>query len=456
MHNARILIVDDEPSICDIMSKILLREGYQTQQAYSGSKAVSLFAEQAFDLVLLDLALPDMDGLEVARQMLAQNSMIPIVLVSARGTIPKAVEATKIGVYDFLEKPPERDRILLTVRNALAKGQLEQQLAQYQSALLDKYKMIGQSAAMKKVYALIEKIAPTATPVLITGENGVGKELVAAAIHHCSPRANKMMVKINCTAIQPSLIESELFGHSKGAFTGALQAKKGRFEIADDSTLFLDEIGEMDEAMQVKLLRFLETGEIQKVGATEISRVDVRLLAATNRDLHEEIKARRFRRDLYYRIDVMRIHVPALRERPEDIPPLLEHFIAEHANANGLPLPHVTPAALRYLKAYHWPGNVRELRHFVQRLMVLSYNETIDLENIRPYLEEDEANLTPATPTAQTLHDARQQFERQYVLDILHETNGHVTRAAQMLGMDRANLYRKMRQLGIEIDSVHQ
>ncbi|MDZ7262293.1 MAG: sigma-54 dependent transcriptional regulator, partial [candidate division KSB1 bacterium] len=405
-QNPQILIVDDDLSICQILGKILTGQGYQVMEAHSGNEALQLFAENEIDLVLLDLAMPDVNGIEVATKMIAQNPLVPIVLITAYGTISKAVEATKLGVYDFLEKPPDRDRIIVTVRNALAHGQLQQKLEHYKEDSLARYKMVGQSPAIKKVYQLIEQVAPTNSPVLILGENGVGKELVARAIHDCSPRAKKPMVEINCAAIPDELMESELFGHTKGAFTGAHTAKKGRFEMADGGTLFLDEVGDLSPLAQAKLLRFLETGEIQRVGATEISMVDVRVLAASNKNLNQMVKDQSFREDLYNRLDVFRIKVPPLRDRKDDLPLLLDHFLTEYADKNEILKPQFTPAAINFLTGYNWPGNVRQVRNFVSRLMIMKQGDLIDLDTVRPLLEEGETSSVSTTNEPKPLHEA--------------------------------------------------
>ncbi|MFQ5640897.1 MAG: sigma-54-dependent transcriptional regulator [bacterium] len=447
-----ILIVDDDASICDILKKMLKREGYRTLVAANGTQALARFAEHTVDLVLLDLMMPDISGIEVATQFLEEKPHIPIVLLSAYGTVSKAVAATKMGVYDFLEKPLDRDRLLVTVRNALAKGRLEEELALYKQEVMQKFKMVGQCKAMKRIYSLIERIAPTDTPVLITGENGSGKELVAAAIHAGGNRSKRPLVKINCAAIPANILESELFGHTKGAFTGALSAKKGRFELANGGTLFLDEIADMDEMMQVKLLRFLESGEIQKVGSTETARVDVRLMAATNQDLYRAVEEKRFREDLFYRINVVKLHVPPLRERRSDIPLLVEHFVANCAESHGLPAPRFTPAALRFLKSQPWPGNVRQLRNLLERVLILDYHEIIDLENIKPFLDDPGSRPEATRHNPHSLHEARQQFEREFILNALQEADGSVSKAAKNIGADRANLYRKIRQLGIHLE----
>ncbi len=444
-----ILIVDDDVSICQILRRILESENYQIQEAHSGSEALSLFLENEFDLVLLDLQMPDKNGIDVAREMIAQNPLVPIVLMSAYGTISRAVEATKMGVYDFLEKPLDRDRILVTVRNALAHGQLQQELIHYKLDSLSRYQMVGQSPEIKRVFSLVEKIAPTNSPVLILGENGVGKELVAQAIHNQSPRANKALISINCAAIPDTLLESELFGHTKGAFTGANTAKKGRFEMADGGTLFLDEIGDMSFSAQAKLLRFLERGEIQRVGSSQVASVDVRIIAASNKNLKQMAADKTFREDLYYRLEIFTITVPPLRERRSDIPLLLNFFLSNYAEKNATVKPILTPAVIKYLSGFDWPGNIRQMRNFVERLMIMKQSDLIDLNEVVPLLEAKEPPSPLSANEPKPLQQAREDFEREYILRILEENDWKIAKAAEVLHIDRANLYRKLRGLGI-------
>ncbi len=408
-----------------------------------------MFSENEFDLVLLDLQLPDKNGIDVAREMIAQNPLVPIVLMSAYGTIPRAVEATRMGVYDFLEKPLDRDRILVTVRNALVHGQLQQELIHYRQDSLARYQMVGQSPEIQRVFSLIEKIAPTNSPVLILGENGVGKELVAQAIHNRSPRANKPLVSIDCAAIPDNLLESELFGHTKGAFTGASIAKKGRFEMADGGTLFLDEVGDMSLSAQAKLLRFLERGEIQRVGSSQVTSVDVRIIAASNKDLKQMVADKAFREDLYFRLEIFTITVPPLRERRSDIPLLLDFFLSYYAEKNATVKPILTPAAIKYLSGLDWPGNIRQMRNFVERLMIMKQGDLIDLNEVVPLLEAKEPSSPISPSESKPLQQAREDFERAYILKVLEENDWKVAKAAEVLHIDRANLYRKLRGLGI-------
>jgi len=449
-HTSTILVTDDDVSICHILRKILESENYQVMEAHSGAEALALFLESEIDLVLLDLQMNDTTGIEVAKEMIQNKPLVPVVLISAYGTISKAVEATKMGVYDFLEKPLERERLLVTVRNALAHGQLQQELHHYKQDTLSRYQMVGQSPEMQRVFSLIEKIAPCSSPVLLLGENGVGKELVAKAIHFGSPRSSKPLVNINCAAIPDTLLESELFGHTKGAFTGASLAKKGRIEMADGGTLFLDEIGDLSLSAQAKLLRFMESGEIQRVGSTKISRVNVRIIAASNKDLRQMVAANSFREDLYYRLETFTITVPPVRERRSDIPLLLDHFLSQYADMHGAVKPSVTPAAIKYLSGFDWPGNVRQIRSFVERVMVMKRGDQIDLNEVIPLLEVKNPAVSTDDSQTKSLHQARKKFERDYILSVLEENDWKMAQTAEALHIDRSNLYRKMRGLGID------
>ncbi|NOY78385.1 MAG: sigma-54-dependent Fis family transcriptional regulator [Calditrichaeota bacterium] len=449
MPTQTIFIVDDDPSVNKILSKILKGEGYEVLDASTGKEALEISQNNSIDLILMDMMLPDADGIELARRILSERADLPIILITAHGNVPKAVEATKSGLYDFLEKPFDRDRMMITIRNALSWGNSQRELLRYKQDSLSAYKMVGQSLRMQEVYAMIDKMARINSPVLILGENGVGKELVAQAIHQKSPRAKRPMVKINCPAIPDTLLESELFGHSRGAFTGAHTAHSGRLFVADGGTLFLDEIGDLSPGAQAKLLRFLESGEIQPVGSNQTLYVDVRIIAATNRDLLQMVKEHSFREDLYYRLDVFPIIVPPLRDHREDIPLLLDYFLDEYASQNGVLKPKISPAALHYLTSYDWPGNVRQLQHLVERMMILFNRELIDLEHIRALLKSKAGTDLIQKAPDKTLKSVRKYFEREHILNILAETEGNISKAAAILGVNRANLYRKMKDLGV-------
>ncbi len=446
MIQPTILVVDDDISICQILTKILQREAYQVLQAMSIAKAREQFSSTCVDVVLLDMMLPDGNGIDLAKEMLHAKPDVPIILISAHGTISKAVEATKRGIYDFVEKPFEKEHILLRIRNALALGNSRHELSQLKSNSLKKYNMIGASPAMQMVYSLIDRIAPTNSPVLILGENGVGKELVAQAIHDGSQRAKSKLVKLNCSAIPETLIESELFGHTRGAFTGAHVPRRGRIVDADKGTLFLDEIGDLSPSAQAKILRFLENGEVQKVGSNDIQVVDVRIIAATNKNLADMVEHGTFREDLYYRLDVFPLVVPPLRERRQDIPLFIDHFLNMYAQEFCIDKPRLSQAVTHYLCASEWKGNVRQLQHFMERLLLLANTDLIDIHHIKALLQSQvEINESP-----QTLKQARNEFERNYILTVLSECKNNRTEAAKILGMDRANLYRKMQQVGID------
>ncbi len=451
-----ILIVDDDTSICQILRKILEGAGYSVLEAYHGKEGLNLFQSHSIDVVLQDLSMPDMNGVEAATKMISSNPAVPIILISAYGSVSKAVEATKLGVYDFMEKPLDRDRILVTVRNALQQHKLRTQLEFYRQEVMERFQMVGKSPAIREVFRLIEKVSPFHSPVLIQGENGVGKELVANAIHYGSPRAGKQMIKINCAAIPDNLIESELFGHSRGAFTGAHTAKKGRLELADRSSLFLDEIGDLSPMAQAKMLRFMESGEIQRVGAEEVKQVDVRLICATNKDIHQLVENGDFREDLYYRINSFPINVPPLRARPDDIPLLVDYFLEQVAQENGLIKPAVSPAAMNWLCQYHWPGNIRQLRSVIERLVIMMDGPVIDIDILRVSVAESQLQgiKVDSMHAYKTLQEARSDFERNYILEVLEKQDWCIAAAAKILDVDRANLYRKIRQLGININKI--
>jgi len=443
----KILVVDDEPKICELLSEILEEEGYRVLTAENGEQAMSLVSQNDLNLIVLDFKLPDMDGLAFLKVIKDLKPALPVVMISAYGTIKTAVEAVKNGAYDFIEKPLEQNRILLTIKNALDKERLEREIAILRADALKRYKMIGTSATMQKVYSLIDKAAPTDASVLILGESGVGKELVARAIHNRSKRTNEPFVKINCAAIPQELIESELFGHEKGAFTDATALKKGKFEIADEGTLLLDEIGDMSLPTQAKLLRFLQDGEFQRLGGTKTIKINVRIIAASNKNLKEEIKKKTFRDDLYYRLNVINIHIPPLREREEDVPVLADHFLAEFSEQYGLPKKQLQPSALDLLSSKPWPGNVRELKHVIERIVVLVKSQSVSAQDLTSALQEE--NRRELFKREISLNEAKENFEREYIFKTLIQNNWHMRKTAESLGIERTNLYRKLKKLGI-------
>ena len=445
---AKILIIDDEPAIRSTLAGILADEGHRAATAESGEEGIAQFAREEFDLVILDLWLPGMDGLNVLQRLRAAGGP-PVIVISGHGNVDTAVRATRLGAYDFLEKPLSLERVLLTVSHALADRKLREQVRDLNRHLALEDFLIGESEAMRKLDQQIRSAAPTATRVLITGENGSGKEIVARTLHRLSPRAEQPFIDVNCAAIPEELIESELFGHRKGAFTGAIDDRKGKFELADGGTLFLDEIGDMSLKTQAKVLRVLQEQTFQRVGGQQTIKVDVRVIAATNKNLESEIASGTFRSDLYYRLNVLPIEVPPLRNRANDIVLLAEHFLRRYAAESGLPKKRLSAGAAAKLKAYHWPGNVRELRNVIERLAILVPGEVIDVEDVQLDARTEPAG---AIPSNLTLREARDEFEKQYILSRLREYAGNVSRTADALGVERSNLYRKLHAYGIRVE----
>ncbi|MCP2520705.1 sigma-54 dependent transcriptional regulator [Candidatus Aminicenantes bacterium AC-335-B20] len=443
-----VLLVDDEVKILSSLSRILENYDYEVLTALDGKSALSIIEENDIDVVLLDLKLPEMDGIRVLKKIMEKKPSLPVIMLTAHGSIPKAVEAVKIGAFDFLEKPVESEKILITIKNALEKSRLEKERTFLIQEALEKYKMVGISNAMKKIFSLIEKIAPTDAKVLITGESGVGKELIARAIHFRSSRAGGPFVVLNCAAIPEELIESELFGHEKGAFTGAIERKEGKFKLASGGTLFLDEIGDMSLRVQAKVLRAIEEGEIQRVGGKEIIEVNTRIICASNKDLERAVRERKFREDLYYRIKVIHIHVPPLRERKEDIPALLRYYLQVLSKESGKEMPKLHPSALEVLFEYPWPGNVRELRNLVEKVVVLYPGKIISRDDIMKLLEMQGIGEVSKVFSG-TLSDARKKAEREAILAKLLANNWDYELTAKELGISRATLFNKLKEYGI-------
>jgi two-component system nitrogen regulation response regulator NtrX len=451
-----VLVVDDEAGVRASLAGILGDEGYAVQAVESGEAALEALETRRFDLVLLDVWLPGQDGLEVLRRIREGHAELPVVVISGHGTIETAVKAVRLGAQDFVEKPLSLEKTVLAVRNALRQRRLESQLRELRERLDERYAMVGESEGVRRLRAEIAQAAPSNGRVLIFGENGTGKELVARAIHAQSHRAAAPFVEVNCAAIPEELIESELFGHTKGAFTGALAARKGKFELADGGTLFLDEIGDMSLKTQAKVLRALQEQRIEPVGGTGGVEVDVRVIAATNKDLEAEIRAGRFRDDLYFRLNVIPFHVPPLRERREDIPLLTRHFLQLLSAEHGRRPREVAAEAMHVLARMPWPGNVRELRNILERLVIMTPGERIELGHLPASLvtAAPEAALAGAEPGAGALGDAtlvaaREEFERRYILQRYRECGGNMSRTAEALGVERSNLYRKMKAYGL-------
>jgi len=458
----RVLVVDDEKGIREALQQVLEYEEIEVQACASGGESLLKYPEFRPHLVFLDVKMQGMDGLETLRKLRELDPRAQVVMISGHGTIQTAVEATQIGAYDFLEKPLDTDRILLTLRNALQHLDLTSENVRLKAEVHAQYEIVGSSRGVKQVIERIEKVAPTAARVLIIGDNGTGKELVARAIHALSTRARGPFVEVNCAAIPTELIESELFGHMKGSFTGAFADRAGKFELADGGTLFLDEIGDMSLSAQAKVLRALEEGVISRVGSGKPLEVDVRVVAATNKDLQAEISAGRFREDLLYRLNVVPIDVPPLRARRGDIPQLVEHFVAQMGRSGGLPAKRFDPEAVKRLAAHDWPGNIRELRNAIERLLILAPGPAVTVEDVERMAGLGTADGGAARGTvgaadvagapwmrAATFEEFKQVAERTYILAKLKENDWNVSETARTLEMPRSNLYKKIERYGL-------
>jgi two-component system nitrogen regulation response regulator NtrX len=443
-----VLVVDDEPGIRRSLGGVLEDEGYAVQTLESGEACLAALPGASYELVLLDIWLPGIDGMEV----LARIQEIPfaerpvVVMISGHGSIEAAVKATKLGAFDFLEKPLSIEKVSVVVKNGLAHRSLALENSRLKADTGSRWRIIGDSVPMKALRQQLALMAETNGRVLIYGESGTGKELVAHALHAMSPRAAEPFVEVNCAAIPEELIESELFGHSKGSFSGAHESKIGKFQKADGGTLFLDEVGDMSLRTQAKVMRVLEEQRFEVVGAAESMQVDVRVVASTNKNLEEEIEHGNFREDLFYRLNVIPFFVPPLRDRREDIPQLAEHFLREFTTAYGRKPKELTPEAYQLLAEYHWPGNVRELKNLIERIVILNPQVRVDARHIPLNASKRQ---TPPMERFGSLQEVREAAEREYILKKLEETKGNVTRTAELLGLERSNLYRKMKTLGI-------
>ncbi|MGH9458395.1 MAG: sigma-54-dependent transcriptional regulator [Thermoanaerobaculia bacterium] len=447
---ARILIIDDEPSIRETLRAILEDEGHRCTLCESAEEGLAAYARVDFDLVLLDVWLPGIDGLALLERFRSVGTMPPVVVISGHGSVETAVRATRLGAYDFLEKPLSLERVLLTVGHALADSRLREEVRDLRRTLSFEEVLIGESEPMKRLEQQIRTAARAGARVLIRGENGSGKEIVARMLHRASPRAEQPFVAVNCAAIPDELIESELFGHRKGAFTGATEDRKGKFELADRGTLFLDEIGDMSLRTQAKVLRALQEQQFQRVGGQQTIQVDVRVLAATNKNLEDEIRAGTFREDLFFRLNVVPITVPPLRERGRDVLLLADHFLRRFAAETGQRPKRLTPEAEKALLAYDWPGNVRELRNLMERLTILEPGEEVGFEAIT--FPATSAPASAADYEDLSLREAREEFERELILRKLRQFGGNVSRTAEALRVERSNLYRKLSAYGIQVE----
>ena len=446
---ASVLIVDDEAGVRSALSGVLRDEGYGVEAVESGEACLDRVIRAQYDVIVLDIWLPGMDGLATLAKLQERRVDAPVIMISGPGNIESAVRAIKMGAFDFIEKPLSLEKTILVVANAMRQRRLEVENRELRATVDKRHQMVGESYVLQQLLEQVAMAAPTNGRVLIHGENGTGKELVARSIHTRSRRAKGPFIEVNCAAIPEELIESELFGHMKGAFTGAVSDRRGKFELADGGTLFLDEIADMSVKTQAKVLRALQEQVVEPVGGTSSVKADVRVIAATNKDLPGEIRAGRFREDLYFRLNVIPIFVPPLRDRGSDIELLADHFMVEFAREYGRRPKRLDSGAATGLRSYRWPGNVRELRNVIERLMIMVPGETIALTDLA-FLDSGSlaAAETPGVP-ALPLHDARERFERDYILRALAAQNGNISRTADALGVERSNLYRKMKAFGI-------
>lgn len=442
-----ILVVDDEKSVRDSIRMILEYEKYGVAFAENGSRAISIFQEQSFDAVLLDIKMPPgKDGIEVLKELKRISPDVPVVMISGHGTFDTAVEATKLGAFDYLSKPLDRDKVLITLRNALGQHQLASEVKQMRA----KEKILGESPPVKAILKLIQRVATSDSRVLITGESGTGKELVAKAIHRASKRTAMPLIEVNCAAIPAELIESELFGHEKGSFTGATAQRIGKFEQADGGTIFLDEIGDMSLQAQAKVLRVLEEGKVERVGGNKTFSIDVRVLAATNKNLPDEIKKGMFREDLYHRLNVLPIQIPPLRERREDIPILVGAFVEEICARNGIPKKSVSPDAMDALMDKDWNGNVRELRNIVERLVIMAPADTIDSTEMQTLVPPASDEVGGMLYTSHSFQEFKDRAEAAFIKHQLEIHSWNVSKTAEALEMERSHLYTKIKKYGLE------
>jgi two-component system, NtrC family, nitrogen regulation response regulator NtrX len=449
---ASILIVDDEPGVRAALGGVMRDEGYTVEAVESGEACLERVVEQTFDVVLLDVWMPGIDGLETLQRLRERQVDAQVVVISGHGNVESAVRAIKLGAFDFVEKPLSLDKAVLVVRNALRQRLLEAENRDLRAQVDRRYVMVGESRVMRHLREQVLLAAPTNGRVLVLGENGTGKELVARTLHAHSRRRTGPFVEVNCAAIPEELIESELFGHTKGAFTGAVADRRGRFEHAHGGTIFLDEIGDMSLKTQAKVLRALQEQVVQPVGGTSTVRVDVRVVAATNKDLQEEIRAGRFREDLFFRLNVVPIFVPPLRDRADDVPRLAEHFMATLAAEYGRRVKRFAPEAMARLQHHAWPGNVRELHNVVERLLIMVHDDTITASDVG-FIDDGGGAPAPAIGVSAApllpLAEARDRFERDYILHVLAAHQGNISRTADALAVERSNLYKKMRAFGI-------
>ena len=451
----RILEVDDDAVACQLLQEVLEQEGYQVSTAIRGEEAIDLAREVPFDLAIVDIRIPDLSGIEVLKALKRINTQMPVLMTTAYSSMDTAIEAIRQGAYDYLSKPCKIEELSLTVKRALEQYKLLRENQYFRQELRQKYKfenIVGTTPAMLEVYKTVARLVDSKATVLIQGESGTGKELIARAIHFNGPRAERPFVAVECASLAESLLESELFGHVRGAFTGAVETKKGLFEIADGGTIFLDEIAEISQTLQAKLLRVLQEHEIRRVGGTEPIPLDVRVIAATNKDLESVVNAGRFREDLFYRLNVVTVHLPPLRQRQEDMPLLANHFLRKYSEANHKLITHITPEAMELLCSYDWPGNVRELEHGIERAVTLTMNNCLLPEDLPPKLQRQ---IHPQRLGGSQPLLSLEELEKQHIQAVIRATQGNKKRAAQILGINRRSLYRIAQRYGLDLDGDH-
>jgi two-component system nitrogen regulation response regulator NtrX len=449
-----IIVIDDEKEICESIKFILEYEGYNVDATTSASEGINKISSNNFSGLLLDIQMPEMNGFEVLKKVKETNPTLSVIIISAHGSVENAIKATKLGAFDFIEKPIDRDKLLISVRNAVEQSNLITENKEIKKNLIGDGKILGNSKAIAGILEIIERVAPLETRVLITGENGTGKELVARAIHDKSERKEKPFIEVNCAAIPNELIESELFGHEKGSFTGAFQQRIGRFELANKGTIFLDEIGDMSLQAQAKVLHALESGKIERVGGTKKIEVDVRVVSATNKNLKEEIEKTNFREDLFHRLNVIPIHIPPLRERLDDIPLLIEHFANDIASKHKKPIVKFSDDAIALMKSLPWTGNVRELRNVIERIMILIDKREIKRPDIEFLSMSGQSKIDDIIEGSNSFQEFKEKAERAFILKQLKVNDWNISKTAEVLDIQRSHLYNKMKKYEIESHKV--
>jgi DNA-binding NtrC family response regulator len=446
----KILIIDDEKEICESIKMILEYEDYEVDFSTAASEGLEKLLSDSFDALLLDIQMPEMNGFDILKKIKESGSSVSVIIISAHGSVENAIKATKLGAFDFIEKPIDRDKLLISVRNAVEQSKLLLENEEIKRTYIGEGKILGKSRAIKNILEMIEKVAPLDTRILITGENGTGKELVARAIHNKSSRKDGPFVEVNCAAIPNELIESELFGHEKGSFTGAMQQRIGKFELANKGTIFLDEVGDMSQQTQAKVLRVIEDSKLERVGGTKKIEVDVRIIAATNKNLKEEIEKNNFREDLYHRLNVIPIQIPSLKERIEDIPILVENFANEISDRYKKGTARFNDEALKFLQTMPWSGNIRELKNFVERIIIIVDKKEITKKDIEPLFAGSQASLGDIINESNSFQDFKEKAEKAFILKQLEMNEWNISKTAEMLDIQRSHLYNKIKKYGIE------